>query len=112
MAGVIGFVPGHDGPENPRVLVGERHGGLLPAATLAQSLPPLRDGVVVVLADQHDRLGTLYQQVAQVVAAALGDAAQAGLAAAGILFRRQPQPGAELGAVPGVEQAVVSPAAI
>ena len=95
MASVIAFVPGHDGPENPSVLVGECHSGLLPAAALAQSLRPLRDGIVVVLADQHNRLGTLYQQVSQVVAAALGDAAQAGLAAAGILFRRQPQPGAE-----------------
>ena len=80
-------------PKNPRVLVGERHCRPLPAAAFAQSLHPLRDGIIVVLANQHDRLGTLYQQGSQVVAA------QAGLAAAGILFRCQPQPGTELGTV-------------
>ena len=72
MVGVIAFVLGHDGPENPRVLVGERYGGLLPAAAFAQSLRPLRDGVLIVLANQDDRFGTLYQQISQVVAAALG----------------------------------------
>ena len=99
MVGVVALVACHDGPQNPCVLVGERHGGLLPAATLAQSLRPLRDGVIVVLAGQHGSLGPLNQQGAQVVAAALGDVAQAGLAAAGILLWRQSQPGAELGAV-------------
>jgi len=52
--------------------------------------------VIVVLAGQHRRLSALYQQVAQIVAATLGDAAQAGLATAGILSRRQSQPGAKL----------------
>ena len=99
MVGVIALASGHDGPQNSRVLVGERNGGFLPAAAFAQSLRPLRDGVVVVLSGQHGSLGPLYQQVSQVVAAALGDATQAGLAAAGVLFRRQPQPGTELGAV-------------
>ncbi len=99
MAGVIALAASHDGPENPSVLVGECHGGLLPAAALAQSLRPLRDGIVVVLADQHDRLGTLYQQGSQVVVPSLGDAAQTGLAATRILLGRQPQPSAELGAV-------------
>ena len=99
MVGVISLVSSHDSPKNPRVLVGERHCHLLPTAALAQSLHPLRDGVIVVFTDQNDRLGTLYQQGSQVVAASLGDAAQAGLAAAGILFRCQPQPGTELGTI-------------
>ena len=99
MVGVIPLVPGHDGPENTCVLVGQCHGGFLPPAALAQSLRPLRDGVIVVFADQYDRLGTLYQQVSQVVAAALSDAAKAGLAATGILFGCQPQPGTELGTI-------------
>ena len=34
MVGVIAFVPGHDGPENPRVLVGEYHNSFLPTAAL------------------------------------------------------------------------------
>jgi len=69
MVGVISLVSSHDSPKNPRVLVGERHCRLLPTAALAQSLHPLRDGVIVVFADQNDRLGTLYQQGSQVVAA-------------------------------------------
>ena len=36
-----------------------------------------------MLAGQHGRLGSLYQQDAQAIAAALGDAAQTGLAATG-----------------------------
>ena len=96
LVGVIALVAGHDGPKNPRVLLGKCHSGLLPAATLTQPLHPLRDGVVVVLASQHDSLGPLYQQTSPVIAAALGDAAQTGLAAAGILSGCQSQPGAEL----------------
>lgn len=99
MMSVIALVSGHDGPENSCVLVGKRHDCLLPAAAFAQSLYPLRDGVVVVFTGQHGSFGPLYQQSAQVAATALGDAAQAGFAAAGILLWRQSQPGAELGAV-------------
>ena len=95
MVGVIPLVLGHDGPENTCILVGQCHGGFLPAAALAQSLRPLRDGVVL-FSDQYDRLGTLYQQVSQVVAAALGDAAQVGLATTGVLFGCQSQPGTEV----------------
>ena len=99
MVSVIAPVACHYGPQNPRVLVGQCYSRFLPATTFAQSLRPLRDGVIVVLAGQHGRLRTLYQQGAQVVVAALGDAAQTGLAATGILFGCQSQPGAELSAI-------------
>ena len=61
MMGVVALVSRHDGPQNPRVLVGECYSRFLPATTFAQSLRPLRDGVIVMLADQHGSLGTLYQ---------------------------------------------------
>ena len=99
MVGVVALPPGHDGPQNSRVLVRQGERRFLPATTLAQLLSPLRDSVVVVLAGKNGRLGTLYQQAAQVVIAAFGDAAQIGLAAAGILFRCQPQPGTELSCI-------------
>ncbi len=99
MVGVIALVSGHDGPENPRVLVGERYDSFLPTAALTRAMRPLRDRVVVVLAGQHGSLSSLNQQGVQIVAATLGDAAQAGLAAAGVLLWRQSQPGAELGSV-------------
>ena len=99
MVGVIPLVPGHDSPQNPCVLVGQGYRSFLPATAFAQSLHPLRDGVVVVLTGQHDSLGPLYEQGTQVIAATLGDAAQAGLAATGILFGCQPQPGTELGTI-------------
>ena len=47
-------------------------------------------------ARHHRGLGALDQQRAQVVVAALGDAPQTGLAAAGVLARHHAQPGAEL----------------
>ena len=90
MAGVIAFIFSHDGPKDPGVLVGQCHNGFLPATALAQSLRPLRDGVIVVLASQHDSLGPLYEQGTQVVVATLGDAPQTCFAAAGILSGREP----------------------
>lgn len=79
MVGVVALPPGHDGPQNSRVLVRQGDRRFLPATTLAQLLSPLRDSVVVVLAGKNGRLGTLYQQAAQVVIAAFGDAAQIGV---------------------------------
>ena len=96
MVVIVAFALCHDGPKNPSVFVGECHHSFLPAAAFSQLLCPLRYGVIVVLAGQHRRLSALYQQVAQIVAATLGYAAQAGLATAGILSRRQSQPGAKL----------------
>lgn len=99
MVNVIAPVACHYGPQNPRVLVGQCYSRFLPANTFAQSLCPLRDGVIVMLAGQHGCFSTLYQQGSQVVATALGDTAQIGFAATGILFGCQSQPGTELGAI-------------
>lgn len=99
MVVIVAFVLGHDGPKNPSVLVGESHHGFLPAATFPQLLCPLRYGVIVMLAGQHRRLGALYQQAAQVVAAALGDTAQTRLSTTGVLSWCQSQPGTKLSAV-------------
>ena len=53
MVGIVAFVAAHDSPQNPCVLVGQGYRSFLPATAFAQSLHPLRDGVVVMLTGQQ-----------------------------------------------------------
>ncbi len=80
------------------VLVGQGHDGRLPARTLLERQGPSGDGVAARMGGVDHRFGALDQQGAQVGVAAFGDRAQATLAAAGVLFGREAEPGAELGA--------------
>jgi hypothetical protein len=90
---------GHHGPQDARVLVGQRHGRFLPAVLLAQAMHPARYRVIALVRCPHHRLGTLDEQGAQVRVAPARDAAQVVLAPAGVLPRRQTEPGAKLRAV-------------
>lgn len=84
------------GPQDAGVLVGQRDGGLLPARAGVQRHLPAADRVAAPGRTEHGRLGTLDQQAAQVVVAPFGDTREPGLAASGVLARRQAQPRAEL----------------
>ena len=90
----------HECPQDASIFVGQGNHGFLPATALSQGDGPLRDGIKVVFASQHDRLGTLYQQGAQVTVASLGDGSEVGFASAGILSGRQPKPGGKLCTLP------------
>jgi hypothetical protein len=74
-------------PQNPRILVGQRHHRLLPARLLAQLVRPLGDRIIPPVRGQHRCSSALNQQSAQVNIASLGNGAQTGLAAAGALAR-------------------------
>ncbi len=106
VVGIEGLTPRHHRPQDARVLVGQRNHRLLPTGAFAQRQRPLRDPVLSSVRRHHGRLRPLDQQRAQVGVAALGDAAQAGLAAAGVLARRQADPRAELSAVPELPEVV------
>ena len=77
-------------------LLARRHRGVCQPERSRSVHSPCRDPVRASVRGQHRRLGALDQQRAQVGVASLGDAAQPGLAAAGVLPGRQPDPGAEL----------------
>ncbi len=95
---VIPLLSRHDRPQDPRVLVGQGDHGLLPASTLSQLLSPQEDWVVV-LACQRNGLSALNEQGSQVYASTLGDTAQTGLSATGVLLGCQTQPSSELSSV-------------
>ena len=99
MVGIERFSASHHRPQDPGILVSQGDNGLLPARALTKSHCPLRDLVVSAVRRQHRRFGALDQQRAQVGVASFGDATQIALAAAGVLTRRQADPGTELGAV-------------
>lgn len=98
MVRVIPLLSRHDRPQDPRVLVGQGDHGLLPASTLSQLLSPQEDWVVV-LACQRNGLSALNEQGSQVYASTLGDTAQTGLSATGVLLGCQTQPSSELSSV-------------
>ena len=89
----------HECPQDASIFVGQGNHGFLPATALSQGDGPLRDGIKVVFASQHDRLGSLYQQGAQVTVASLGDGSKVGFAPTGVLPGCQSQPGCELGTI-------------
>ncbi len=97
--GVEDGLPGEHGPQDPRVLVGQSHDALLPAQALPQLHQPPADAIGSFARTHDGRLRALDQQGAQVVVAALGDAAQAGLAPCGVLAGHQSEPRAELSGV-------------
>ena len=99
VVGVEASASGEHGPQDAGVFVGHGDYCLLPARALAQAKRPLRELVLPLMRRHHGRLRPLDEQGAQVLVPALGDVPEAGLAAAGVLLRHQPQPGAEL---PGV----------
>ena len=90
MADIEALVLGHDCPQYSGVFVSQRNNRFLPATAFTQPLRPLGDRVVLVLAGQYGRLGTLNQKRTQVCVATFGDASQVSLATAGVLPGRQP----------------------
>ena len=66
------FCLSHHRPQDVSVLVGQRHGSLLPARSFAQRRRPLRGRIAALVRAHHRRFRTLDQEAAQVVVAALG----------------------------------------
>lgn len=73
------LAPGHHGPQDACVLVGQRHDRLLPARAIPQRRCPGRDPVGSSVRRHHGRLGALDEQRSQVGVTALGDAAELAL---------------------------------
>lgn len=89
----------HECPQDASIFVDQGNHGFFPATVLSQGDGPLRDGIKVMFASQHDSLGTLYQQSAQITVASLGDGSKVGFAPAGVLPKCQSQSGCELGTI-------------
>ena len=106
MLGIEALLTRHHCPKDSGVLVGHGHAGFLPAHPLNELFEPAAGGVVALVHTHDGGLGTLDQQRAQIVVAALGDTPQAGLAAGGVLARHDAQPGTKLPA--GLELIEVS----
>ena len=50
MVNIEALFPGHDGPQDSGVFVGQRNNRFLPATAFTQPLRLLEDGIVLVLA--------------------------------------------------------------
>ena len=96
MPRVVGRLARHHCPQDAGVLVGHGHASLLPADAIREFHQPPGRGVIAPERAHHRGFGALDQQRPEMVIASLGDAAQAGLDAAGVLAWHQVQPGAEL----------------
>ena len=53
MPGIERFALGYHGPQDACVLVGQRHGGLLPTGTVSERCSPLGDGVAAFVGRHH-----------------------------------------------------------
>lgn len=98
MTGLVRLAPRHDRPDNPRHLVGHGNAGH-PHRLAGEQRDEARVGCVGLVPGAPDQRGRPHhQQLAQVSVAHLGDAAEAILASALFLRRRQTQPSGELAA--------------
>ena len=87
----VALTCGHDGPDHPRRLVGERDGGDLGGPTREELHEPWSPGSVP-LCISNDSQRSDDQHLPQVAIALLRDPSQSLLAAAGVLSRHQPDP--------------------
>ena len=84
------------GPDDPRVLVGDRNRGAVVAAPLSELIDPLVVGVCLGWRRAHHGPGAMDEQTAQMLAPALRDAHQSGAIAAGELLGHEANPGGEM----------------
>jgi hypothetical protein len=88
------------GPENARILVGERNASSGCSKSLLFVVDTATAAVGLSLGPINDRSGSMHQQRAQIGVATFADPEQPRLASTGVLSRYQTQPGGKLSSVP------------
>jgi hypothetical protein len=96
MHGIERLVTREHRPEDARVLVGQSNDRSLPTHAQLELHQPAADAVTALARGHHGGLRALDQQRAQIVVAVLRDRPETGLAARGLLARREAWPSAEL----------------
>jgi|RhiMetdeSRZDD1v2_1073273.scaffolds.fasta_scaffold60805_5 hypothetical protein len=89
----------HQDPGNPRVLVGQGHGGPVPPPPFHQRPKPLTPAVALAAYPPQTTPGPMHQQFPQIAIAMFADPKQAWLPARALLPEDPPEPGRKLAAI-------------